>query len=244
MELAKEEINSAGGIKGQKLEIVYEDFGEVDLKRAANAAQKLISIDKVSAILPMVTEDAEVVQPIAVQGNALTMAIFAGGKDLTKGKRLFYQVSSPDEALIKRLADCLTARNFNSACILAEQGAYALPLAQYAKDYLLEHGKFTPVLEEYTPQTADFRSQLVKLRASKCTSLILITPPTSQGIILRARNKMPLCCGWLRTPPTSSSSKKVLNVPQRARLRAFLLCILVDCALAQPRYEAHFVTRS
>jgi hypothetical protein len=55
---------------------------------------------------------------------------------------------------------------------------------------------------------------------------------------------MPVCCGWLRTPPTSSSSKKVLNVPQRARLRAFLLCILVNCALAQPRYEAHFVTRS
>jgi hypothetical protein len=30
-----------------------------------------------------------------------------------------------------------------------------------------------------------------------------------------------VCCGLLRAPPTSSSRKNVLNVPQRARLRLF-----------------------
>ena len=50
---------------------------------------------------------------------------------------------------------------------------------------------------------------------------------------------MPLCCGWLRSPPTSSSNKNVLNVLQRARLRAFLFCILVGGDLAQPRGEIH-----
>ncbi len=55
---------------------------------------------------------------------------------------------------------------------------------------------------------------------------------------------MPLCYGWLHAPLTASSTKKVLNVPQRARLRAFLVCILVNVALAQPRLEIHFVTRS
>ena len=51
---------------------------------------------------------------------------------------------------------------------------------------------------------------------------------------------MTLYCGWLQAAPTSSSTKKVLNVPQRARLRAFLVCILVGGAFAQPRYEVHF----
>ena len=55
---------------------------------------------------------------------------------------------------------------------------------------------------------------------------------------------MPLRYGWLQAPLTASSTKKVLNVPQRARLRAFLVCILVNVALAQPRLEIHFVTRS
>ncbi len=51
---------------------------------------------------------------------------------------------------------------------------------------------------------------------------------------------MPLCYGWLQSPATSSSTKKVLNVPQRARLRAFLACILVAADFAHPRYEVHF----
>ncbi len=50
---------------------------------------------------------------------------------------------------------------------------------------------------------------------------------------------MTLCCGLLRAPPTSSSRKNVLNVPQRARLRAFLRCVLVGDALAKPRNEVH-----
>jgi hypothetical protein len=50
--------------------------------------------------------------------------------------------------------------------------------------------------------------------------------------------------GWLQSPPTSFSTKKVLYVPQRARFRAFLVCILVGGAVAQPRYEVHFVRSS
>ncbi len=136
MELAREEINSNGGVRGEKLEIVYEDIGDIDLKRAASAAHKLISLDKVSAILPMVTEDAQVVHPIAESSGVITMAVFAGGRDLTRGKRLLYQVSSADEALMRRLADHVASLKIKRGCILAEQGAYALPLANYAKEYL------------------------------------------------------------------------------------------------------------
>ena len=61
--------------------------------------------------------------------------------------------------------------------------------------------------------------------------------------ILIARDKMPLRYGWLQARLTASSTKKVLNVPQRAGLRAFLVCILVGAALARRRLEIHFVTR-
>ncbi len=51
---------------------------------------------------------------------------------------------------------------------------------------------------------------------------------------------MLLCYGWLQSAATSSSAKKVLNVPLRARLRAFFACILVAADFAHPRYEVHF----
>jgi len=60
----------------------------------------------------------------------------------------------------------------------------------------------------------------------------------------RARNKMPLRCGWLQAPLTPSSTTKVLKVPQKALIRACLVCIHLSAALAKSRLEIPFVTRS
>src|SRR3989338_3378683 len=43
-DLAIEEINTAGGIGGRKLEVVFED-GKCDGKEATSAAQKLLNVD-------------------------------------------------------------------------------------------------------------------------------------------------------------------------------------------------------
>ncbi len=50
VEIAVSEVNAAGGINGRTLEVIYED-GKCNGKDAANAANKLISIDKVPVIL-------------------------------------------------------------------------------------------------------------------------------------------------------------------------------------------------
>lgn len=50
VEIAVTEVNAAGGIAGQPLEVIYED-GQCTGKVASNAANKLINIDKVPVIL-------------------------------------------------------------------------------------------------------------------------------------------------------------------------------------------------
>ena len=47
--MAVEEINAGGGINGRQIEMIYED-GKCSGKDAANAASKLINVDKVAAI--------------------------------------------------------------------------------------------------------------------------------------------------------------------------------------------------
>src|SRR3990172_4928425 len=49
LELGKEEINSAGGINGRRLEIIYED-DQANPTLAANAMRKLINSDKVPLV--------------------------------------------------------------------------------------------------------------------------------------------------------------------------------------------------
>ena|SRR3989344_4856 len=50
VEIAVSEVNAAGGINGRPLEVIYED-GKCNGKDAANAANKLINIDKTPIIL-------------------------------------------------------------------------------------------------------------------------------------------------------------------------------------------------
>ena len=50
LEMAVQEINEKGGIKGKKVELVYEDDG-TDSKKAVTAFNKLVHVDQVDAII-------------------------------------------------------------------------------------------------------------------------------------------------------------------------------------------------
>src|SRR5574340_893151 len=50
VEIARDEINGKGGINGKKVEVIFED-GKCGPKEAANAGNKLINVDGVTAML-------------------------------------------------------------------------------------------------------------------------------------------------------------------------------------------------
>ncbi len=50
VQVAADEINAKGGVKGKKIEVIYED-GKCNAKDATSAGTKLISVDKVVAII-------------------------------------------------------------------------------------------------------------------------------------------------------------------------------------------------
>jgi branched-chain amino acid transport system substrate-binding protein len=213
MELARHEVNAEGGIRGQELGIIYEDIGEINLKQAVSAAQKLISVDKVLVLLPMVTEDSEVIWPIAVKRNILTLAIYAGGKDLTAHKKLMFQVSSSDEVLVNSVLGYAKQRNVKALCILSEQGAYALPLAKFAaQQWQASPGNSVSFVD--TPETSDFKPILVKLRSSGCSALALFTSPNIQGSVQSQIQQI----GWrvLRLGLDTSKDENALKIAGRA----------------------------
>ncbi|RKZ20523.1 hypothetical protein DRQ23_08955 [bacterium] len=84
IELAVNEINSAGGIKGNLLEIVYEDDAG-DPAKAVSAAKKLIDIDKVPAVIgPMWSSSVLAVAPIAEKKKVVILSPTASAPSITK----------------------------------------------------------------------------------------------------------------------------------------------------------------
>ncbi|KKU13099.1 MAG: Receptor family ligand-binding protein [Parcubacteria group bacterium GW2011_GWC2_45_7] len=100
--LAVKEINDAGGINGRKVELIVED--DRCSSAGANAINKLVNVDKVTAIVgPVCSSSAGPGVPIAQSAGTPVILIGASAPDLTKvGDYIFRNY--PSDALQGKFA--------------------------------------------------------------------------------------------------------------------------------------------
>ncbi len=95
MDLAVEEINSKGGLKGSKISIVYED-SQADPKLAVGATNKLITVDKVNAIVgAMGSSEVMAIAPILNEKRVVLISPAATSHEITQaGDYIFRTIVS------------------------------------------------------------------------------------------------------------------------------------------------------
>lgn len=192
MELAKDEINSQGGINGVPLEILYEDYKELDLKIAATAAQKFANVDEVRVILTQFSGDTEVVFPIAEQNNIITLSVAAGAKDLTKKSSLLFRVWPSDELFVKRAVDYVLANGATVAAILGEDEAYFNSLRTINEEYWQEKTGDSAFVQVIPQQTTDLRTPLSKIKEKSPDVLFFQTTILIEGLALKQMKEIGL----------------------------------------------------
>ena len=84
LNLAVEEVNAAGGIKGQDLEIVYEDNLST-AQGSVSALQKLISIEKLPVVIgPAASSNFLATCPIAEREKTVFIGAESAASDISK----------------------------------------------------------------------------------------------------------------------------------------------------------------
>ncbi|MFA5023183.1 MAG: ABC transporter substrate-binding protein [Candidatus Paceibacterota bacterium] len=176
LELAKDEINKAGGIGGRQLEIIYED-GKCDGKESATAAQKLINIDKVKILTPSCSSETLAVAPIAEKNKVLVLAVWPTNSKISEAGDYIFRVCYSDADTSKIMASAIGSK-YKSIGILTEQTDYATGLSDLFKKYY--QGK---IYEEQFPQESrDVRTQLTKILSSKPEAVFLNPDQVATGL--------------------------------------------------------------
>lgn len=178
IELAVEEINSAGGINGTLLNVIYED-GKCTEKDAVTAAHKLIEIDNVPIILAFCSAETIPIIPLTEPKGIIVFTSSTNPAVSEMGESVFRNSYSDTDTA--RAAAETIYRNSSSVGIIYELTTYPVGLKDaFTKEFTALGG--TAYAEGFPQNDHDVRTQLTKLLAKKPTAIFVDPDTPATGI--------------------------------------------------------------
>ena len=184
--MAQEEINAAGGIGGQQVEVVAEDAQCGDASSGASAAQKLVSVDKVKVIFGgSCSSETIAAVPITNETQAVMMSSSATNPALSEPNDYFFRTVSSDAGQ-GQVAAQYAYRTFGArkAAVISEQTDYAQALAEVFKENFTAAGGAIAVDEVFQSSDTDVRAQVLKVKASGAELVYLVTQTPATTILV------------------------------------------------------------
>jgi branched-chain amino acid transport system substrate-binding protein len=192
IQMAVEEVNEAGGVKGRPIELIsLDDQGKS--QEAVLAATKLISLNKVVALLGESTSSkALAMAPIAQKNKIPMISPWATNEKVTQVGDYIFRVCYIDAFQGTVLAKFVFEKlKLKRVAILRDLNSDAsLGLADYFSKKFTELGGQVVANEVYTAGDVDFRSQLVAVREKKAEAVFLTGYYMEAGLIARQAREL------------------------------------------------------
>jgi branched-chain amino acid transport system substrate-binding protein len=197
--MALEQINAAGGVLGRRLELLTEDNQTVP-GQSATAAKKLISRDKVVALLGEVSSGRSLEAAPICQANRIPMIAPAStNPKVTQVGDYIFRVCFIDSfqgTVMARFAGGdLKARRV--ALISSVSNAYSVGLARIFRERFVAGGGAIPAEQKYAEGDKDFRAQLTAIRAAGCDAVFVPGYYTEAALIVRQARELGMAMPFL-----------------------------------------------
>lgn len=192
-EMVVDQINQAGGINGQKIELVVGDT-ESDPAKAATIAKKFIHSDKVAAIIgPTSTGEGMQVKKIVEEAGMPIFMTVGGDPPIMKETGPFtYIFKSPQRSstAIKKLYGYLKEKKLTKVALLTASDPFGKDGAVWLKKLAPDFGITFVAEESFGPKDTDMTPQLTKIKNAAPQAIIVWTIGPAGAIV--AKNKAQL----------------------------------------------------
>ena len=164
-QMAADEINSAGGINGRRLELIVEDSG-CSAKDAITAYNKLTSVDGVKIILGTSCSGAMLgAAPLAEKDRVILFSGLASNPDIANAGDYIFRTQISDVQVGIDTGNLLWADGVRELATITEATDYAEGVRRTSVAQFEKRGGRIVAAEWYASDVTDFRSQLTKLFA-------------------------------------------------------------------------------
>lgn len=191
LEIMVEEVNAAGGINGQKVELIVEDDAG-DPRTAALAAQKLVTRGIVGVIGTYGSSVTEATQNIYNEAKVVQIANGSTAIRLTeKGLKYFFRTCPRDDEQARVAVKAIKDMGFKKVAILHDNTTYAKGLADEAKGLLeKEQGIEIVFFDALTPGEQDYTAILTKIKGTNPDVVFFTGYYPEAGLLLRQKKEM------------------------------------------------------
>ena len=167
MQLAEDEINSAGGVAGDRLTIIYEDSKILPTTSVA-AARKLVELDRVSAVLALTLVEAKAAGPLLEAAHVPTIFLWDSNPKIDDlGQYLFSIGLWTPNAGIRVAEYSFHTLGLRRAVIVKNFDEWAIDVTDTFSSRFKELGGEVVLNETLDPHENDFRSVLLKVKKLK-----------------------------------------------------------------------------
>jgi ABC-type branched-subunit amino acid transport system substrate-binding protein len=192
--LAVQDLNEAGGVLGQDVELLEGDSGDTSTDTATQTVDRLLQGDA-DAIIGAASSSVSLTVIDAVTGAGVLMFSPANTSDeftTYDDSGLYFRTAPPDVLQARALADLVIADGNNSVGILALNDPYGTGLAENTKNNLIESGLAEEDILDiiYDPQAQNYDSEVQQMVDKDPDAIIVIGFEESARIIegLNAQN--------------------------------------------------------
>ncbi len=193
-DLALEEINKAGGIKGKKLEfLVEDDTGKPDVGRSA--AEKLINKDKVVMLGGGYSSSVTAAMAGVAQQNRLPFLINTGSADDITEKRWDYvfRLNQPASEYSSGIESFLTeVVKPQTVVILHENSMFGTSSAKAFKESCEKLGFKVLLTEGYEKGGIDFKPLLVSVKQMNPDIVYMVSYLMDAALLMRQSRELKL----------------------------------------------------
>ncbi len=173
LEIALEEINSRGGIDGEKLEIIYED-DQGDPKTAVSAFNLLIIKHNPQIVFVVMSSSALAIQPIADNKKVVLFANVGHPKIAEISEWTFRNFITSQQEASFMAKFCFQQLNLRSLAVLYVNDAYGESGFNVFKKVYSESGGIIRINEKYNREGSDFRTEITKVINMKPEAIYII----------------------------------------------------------------------
>ncbi|MBN1577154.1 MAG: penicillin-binding protein activator [Chitinispirillaceae bacterium] len=189
-EIALEDINAAGGIRGKKVVVIYED-DKGDPRIAVTAYKKLSQVDKVPIVVGLTkSNETMAVAPMANKDQVVILSSGSSAAVVATAGPYIFRILPSDDIQAAMVADWALELGLKKVGVLYEVSTWHKGHMESFTKVFPAKGGTIAIIESADPGATDFRTQLTKIKSADVDAIFIPMYPKSVGLVAKQAREM------------------------------------------------------